>query len=50
MTIIYINQALMFINKLLCLRLIHLIIESKLRLEFDLFAKQTNINKLSKRI
>ena len=35
----------MFTNKLLCLNLTHLIIESKLRPELDSFAKQTNINK-----
>ena len=34
---IYINQALMFMNKLLCLSLIYLIIESRLKLEFDFF-------------
>ena len=40
----------MFTNKLLCLNLTHLIIESKLRLELDSFAKQMNINKLFSRV
>ena len=33
-------------NTLLCLSLVCLIVEPKLMLNFDLFAKQTNINKL----
>ena len=37
----------LFTNILLCLNLAHLIIKLKLGLELDLFAKQTNINKLT---
>ena len=35
----------MFTNALLCSSLAYLIVESKLGLELDLFAKQMNINK-----
>ena len=35
----------MFTNTLLCSSLAYLIVESKLGLELDLFAKQININK-----
>ena len=37
----------LFTNILLCLNLAHLINKLKLGLELDLFAKQTNINKLT---
>ena len=35
----------LFMNILLCLISVHLIIKSKVGLEFDLFTKQMNINK-----
>ena len=35
----------MFTNTLLCSSLVYLMVESKLGLELDLFAKQININK-----
>ena len=35
--------ATLFTNTLLCLSLVHLIVESKLRLEFGLFAKNKRI-------
>lgn len=39
-----VKSSFMFTNRLLCFRLAHLIVESKFRLEFGLFAKQI-INK-----
>jgi len=40
----------LFMNTLLCLSFVHLIIEPKVGLEFDLFTKQTNTNKVFSRV
>lgn len=40
----------LFMIILLCLSSVHLIIEPKVRLEFDLFSKQMNTNKVFSRV